>query len=240
MVLDRVESVVEGVVDGFFRTVLRGRVQPLEIARSLTRQAEEDKIISLSRVFVPNRYVVGLHADDMASLQAVAPELQAEFQRFLGEWVAERDYTVSGPLHVELAAREKIARGRVRVFAAHEGRPVEEEEVPTGVGRELLPEDAVGRLEGIHGPDSGRKFLLPPGRSLLGRGADCDIRLQDPLASRHHAAIEPRDGTWWVVDLDSTNGTILNDEEVQEALLHEGDRLQLGDSVLLVRLEELR
>jgi hypothetical protein len=226
-------------VDGFFRTVLRGRLQPLEIARSLTRQAEEEKIISLSRVFVPNRYVVGLHPEDMATLESVAPELEAEFQRFVGEWVAERDYTVTGPIRVKLAAQERVGRGRMRISCGHEGRPQEEEETPTAVGRHLLAEDAVGKLEVAEGPDAGRKFPLYPGRTLLGRGVDCDVVLQDTLVSRHHAALEPRDDGWWVTDLDSTNGTLVNDESVYETKLASGDRLQVGDTVFKLKLEEL-
>jgi len=236
---DRVESVVEGVVDGFFRTVLRGRIQPLEIARRLTRQAEEEKIISLSRVYVPNRFVVGLHAEDMTNLEAVAPELEAEFQRFVGEWVAERDYAVSGPIQVKLKAQERVARGRMRITCSVAGKVVAEEEAATGVIAGHLPEEAIGLLDGVSGPDGQRKFLLFPGRTLVGRGADCDIRLRDSLVSRHHAAIEPREDGWWLVDLDSTNGSRVNGERVQEVALTDGDTLQFGESSFRVRFQEL-
>ena len=239
MLIDKAEAVVEGVVDGLFRNVFRGRIQPLEIARQLTRHAEEAKIISLSRVYVPNRFVVGLHGEDMAALQAVAPELEADFQRFVGEWVAEHEYTVSGPIRVELRGQERVGRGKIRITCSLQNAPQPHEESPTGVVQGSLPEDAIGLMDGVEGPDVNRKFLLFPGRTIIGRGADCDIRLRDPLTSRHHATIEPRDGEWWLVDLDSTNGSRVNEERIKEACLQDGDTLQLGASVFKLRFQSI-
>lgn len=126
MVLQRVESFLEDVVDGCFGVLLRGKIQPLEIARRLTREAEEQKIITLNRVYIPNRFTVGLHPADMATLHAIAPELEAEFERFVGEWAIDRDYTVSGPVKVTLQPKERVARTRMAITA-------EIDEVPAGV-----------------------------------------------------------------------------------------------------------
>jgi hypothetical protein len=231
VLLDRLESAVEGVVDGVFRTVLRGKIQPLEIARQLTRQAEEEKVISLSRVYVPNHFTVGLHADEMSGLEAVAPELEADLQSYVGEWVAEHEYSVSGPIRVELRPQERVARSRFRVATAFEMGSQAEEESPTVVCQSK-PEDAVGRLEGIEGPDRGRRYLLFPSRRvILGRASECDLQLQDPLASRHHAALEQTEAGWRLTDLDSTNGTRINGQLADQADLQDGDIIQLGESV---------
>ena len=74
MLLERVESFLEDAVDGFFGLVLRAKIQPLEIARRLTREAEEQKIITLNRVYIPNRFQVDLHPADLDSLKAIGPE----------------------------------------------------------------------------------------------------------------------------------------------------------------------
>ena len=70
-------------------------------------------------------------------------------------------------------------------------------------------------------------FILSP---------DCDLQLQDPLASRHHVALEQNETGWRMVDLDSTNGTRLNGQLADEAELKDGDVVQLGESIFRVRL----
>jgi hypothetical protein len=142
VVLERLEAMLEDMVDGFFGFLLRGKIQPLEIARRLTREAEEQKIITLNRVYIPNRFTVGLHPADMTSLQAIAPELQAEFERFVGEWAIDRDYTVSGHIEVKLVPQEKVARSRMRIAAA-----IDEAEQPAPAEQPQRVEPASFELE---------------------------------------------------------------------------------------------
>jgi len=71
---------------------------------------------------------------------------------------------------------------------------------------------------------------------LVGRGPACDVRVEDPSLSARHCRIEPMDGAWKVIDLESRNGTFVNDVLVQQRLLADGDRLRLGRVVLRVRL----
>ena len=70
------------------------------------------------------------------------------------------------------------------------------------------------------------------GRTVAGRGSSCAVRLDDSTVSREHAAFVRRDGTWWVVDLGSTNGTAVNQRTAAEHALSDGDRVRLGDAVL--------
>jgi diguanylate cyclase (GGDEF)-like protein len=65
--------------------------------------------------------------------------------------------------------------------------------------------------------------------TLLGRGEDCDIVIDDPAVSRHHARIvREADGSFAVVDLGSTNGTFVNAQRVARVGLSTGFRVQLG------------
>lgn len=70
------------------------------------------------------------------------------------------------------------------------------------------------------------------GRTVAGRAPSCAVPLEDSSVSREHAAFVRRDGTWWVVDLGSTNGTAVNDRTAAEHELSDGDRVRLGDAVL--------
>ena len=68
----------------------------------------------------------------------------------------------------------------------------------------------------------------------VGREGDCDVVLTDATVSRHHLRLCFRDGSWILHDLDSTNGTLVNDHRVGRCRLIPGDRLTLGTARLLV------
>jgi len=66
----------------------------------------------------------------------------------------------------------------------------------------------------------------------IGRSPDCNVVIPDQLVSRNHAAIEKREDGFYIVDLESGNGTFLNEERVAESLLYDGDVIQVGDAVI--------
>jgi transcriptional regulator with GAF, ATPase, and Fis domain len=84
----------------------------------------------------------------------------------------------------------------------------------------------------------GEAQTIPLGTAplLVGRGADAGLRIQDPSLSARHCRIEPVEDGWKVVDLESRNGTFVNDVLVQQRLLADGDRLRLGRVLLRVSL----
>lgn len=69
---------------------------------------------------------------------------------------------------------------------------------------------------------------------LVGRGPLADFVLDASLVSRMHCRLSATDATLRVDDLDSTNGTFVNDQRVTTAVLHDGDRLRLGRLELTV------
>jgi len=98
----------------------------------------------------------------------------------------------------------------------------------------------------LQGAEIGRDFRLRRHGMIIGRGTEADVRLPDNVASREHARIERSwevDGEetlYEVVDLGSTNGTAVNSETVERALLHDGDKIQIGETVLkFVLLDDL-
>jgi hypothetical protein len=69
---------------------------------------------------------------------------------------------------------------------------------------------------------------------MIGRGSRCDISLTNDSVSCQHAKLIFRDGTWIIQDLGSTNGTIVNDQDIGRSQLHPGDRIRLGDQLLVI------
>jgi diguanylate cyclase (GGDEF)-like protein len=78
----------------------------------------------------------------------------------------------------------------------------------------------------------GKRFVLDRSPIRVGRGPDNHIVLEGDSVSRRHAHFERRSG-WHAVDEKSTNGTYINEEQVAgEALLHNGDRIKIGPTIL--------
>jgi pSer/pThr/pTyr-binding forkhead associated (FHA) protein len=80
-----------------------------------------------------------------------------------------------------------------------------------------------------------KAFPLERDVVVIGRLDDSDVVLPDPEISRRHAEVRRENGEFVLQDLGSTNGTLVNDEAVQERTLREGDRIAIGGSVLEFR-----
>lgn len=79
----------------------------------------------------------------------------------------------------------------------------------------------------------GKRFVLDQVRIRVGRGADNHIVLDGDSVSRRHAYFERRNGAWFVVDERSTNGTYVNEEQINlEAELRNNDRIKVGPTIL--------
>ena len=81
------------------------------------------------------------------------------------------------------------------------------------------------------GPGMGARYTLADSPVVLGRGTDCDIRINDHSVSRRHARIQPGADGYYAVDLQSTNGTFVNDQPAMMYKLKDGDYLRVGNCI---------
>jgi two-component system cell cycle response regulator len=81
------------------------------------------------------------------------------------------------------------------------------------------------------GPGMGARYALADTPVVLGRGNDCDIRINDHSVSRRHARIQPGADGYYAVDLQSTNGTFVNDVPASICKLKDGDYLRVGNCI---------
>jgi hypothetical protein len=78
------------------------------------------------------------------------------------------------------------------------------------------------------------EYELPPGLTVIGRGANCNLTIDDALLSRDHAAIRLSDARVTIRDLGSRNGTFVNGERItDDAELHDGDRIRVGTTEMI-------
>lgn len=83
------------------------------------------------------------------------------------------------------------------------------------------------------GGDAGRTIAVAPGQTVtVGRLKTCDVPLDDEAVSRRHCTLHVREGTCVLVDLQSANGTFVNDQRVSTAEVAVGDRIRAGATVI--------
>jgi len=100
-----------------------------------------------------------------------------------------------------------------------------------GSGRQSHPLKAY--LAVLTGEKAGSQYSLPnDSGTVIGRSGECDIHIEDQDASRQHAVIQPIGEEYYLRDMDSTNGTLINGQPVDKKILKHGDKITIGKQVL--------
>jgi len=249
-VLRNLESKLAGLVEGTFSRAFKSEVRPVEIARKLTREMEQNKVQSLSRTYAPNEYAVWLSPEDRAQFEGYEEDLAQELGGYLLEHArGERIALVTRP-SVEFRTDERLRLGEFGIQARQVQAPKREEDPPSqgDEGHTMVYSVSDRVAEPLREPDPrrGRARLRVEGRSelvgskgaVLGRSRDADVVLDDPNVSRRHAEVRPSGGSWIVNDLGSTNGIKLNGRRVDgPQSLKRGDVIELGTSRVTFELE---
>jgi Protein of unknown function (DUF3662)/FHA domain len=249
--LSRFERRLEGLVSGVFARAFKGAVEPVELAAALKREVDNTaRILSRDRRLVPNSFMIELGTDDFQRLSEYGQTLQHELANELREHADIQRYTFSGPIDIVLTERENLPVGRFRVRSATVGSPVRQRP-PANDGQTQLqsmpppppqapPPRPAGPVQVLLEMSGRTRPVNPPG-VVLGRGTDADIQVNDPGVSRRHAEIrlmpEGPDGVRVVVvDLGSTNGTLVNGRRTSESELTDGSTIKIGTTELTLRI----
>jgi hypothetical protein len=235
--LQRFESRLEQIVSGAFAKAFRSAVQPVEVAAALQREVDNTaQILSRNRRLVPNQFHVELSPADHARLSPYSSTLAQELTEMLREHAHDQAYVFTGPVSIVFDEREDLTTGRFRVRSAAMAKV-------TPSAERAATDTAVRRAEVVLEVNGMRHPIEPPGM-VVGRGADADLRINDPGVSRRHAEIrvhardpdDARDTGVSVVDLGSTNGMFVNDRRVERAALRDGDTIKVGHTAMTVHL----
>ena len=258
-VLRAIESRIEGLFEGVFGRAFRSHVQPVELARKLAKEMDENRSVSVSRVYVPNEYTVYLSPGDRTQFSAYEGSLVGELQEYLAEHARREAYALLTPPRVLLETDGDLAIGEfgiaTRVAQPDELSPRLPEPAPVaapvGIPPARAPEPVAPTM--IYRPEpepepepeapretvtltvDGRPIAVTAGRVVVGRSRECDVRLDDGNVSRRHAELQRGDDSGWtIVDLGSTNGTEVNGRRItRRTPLADGDRIVIGGTELV-------
>jgi hypothetical protein len=214
--LDNFEKGLERAVNGAFAKTFRSGLQPVEITAALKREIDtKAAVVSRDRVLVPNTFTVRMSPTDHDRMAGLGPALIDELTDLVQKHAASQRFQFAGGISITLASDQGLAVGMVQV----DSRNVKGQVAWTPV------------LD-----VAGKRYPILKGRTVIGRGSEADVTLDDSGASRRHAEVQ-WDGTRARVrDLGSTNGTQLNGSPMKEAVLEPDSVITIGRSRIVFRV----
>jgi Protein of unknown function (DUF3662)/FHA domain len=253
-VLRSIEHRIESLVEGVFGRAFRSHVQPVELARKLAKEMDDHKTVSISRVYVPNEYVLYLAPRDREQFASYEDSLLTELGDYLSEHARREGYSLLSTPRVLLEEDDDLEMGEFGIatrMVQPKGRPeapepemIEAPEPsptrvfkPPAAATAAVSAQEAEELGLAHEPRAlltigGKRHDIGRDAVVIGRSHECDITIEDPNVSRRHAEVRLEDGAWWIVDLGSTNGIEVNGKRVDRARLAPDDRVVIGRTEL--------
>jgi pSer/pThr/pTyr-binding forkhead associated (FHA) protein len=247
-VLRNIEHKIESLFEGVFGRAFRANVQPVELARKLIKEMDDHKSVSVSKVYVPNEYEVYLSEADRAQFAEYEDSLVDELRDYLVEHARREGYVLLSQPRVSFETDSDLALGEFGIATRMTQKPAGAAAAPEpgatmiykpvqqpteaasaeelGVGREVVALEVAGQSHPVE-----------KRRVVLGRSRECDIQVNDPNISRRHAEIRQDGATYWLVDLDSTNGIEVNGRRQKRVKLENGTRATLGSTEVVFHRE---
>lgn len=211
------------------------------------------------RATAPNIFTVQLHENDRAALSDLEKALIAELTDAAKQYAKDEGFALAGEVSVAIVTDATLKPGKFEVRAeikADSGLPsagpaeaASPAPTPPVVALPMTPPTvATPSIPPVPAPPTpaveknatlimadGTKIAVKPGVLSIGRSAESSVPLNDTNASRRHAEIRSRgEGTrieWYLVDLGSTNGTMLNGVKISgDQRLRNGDALMFGST----------
>jgi Protein of unknown function (DUF3662)/FHA domain len=253
--LKHIEKRMESLVEGVFGRAFRRQIHPVEIAKGLTKQMDEGRMVSISRTYAPNDFTVHLSREDTESIRAYQASLNDELIQYASTHAENKNYHLMTPPRIRFETedtlrfgefgvtakltggdgpREKGApqdtSGQTRIFRSEESSGGQMDQGTATISADEARRHGLAReiVEIVLGDE--KHPLDGRGPWSVGRSQENDIVINDPNVSRRHARISRADGGFVVEDLGSTNGTLLDGAPIDRERIEGGDELTFGQS----------
>lgn len=227
-----IERRLENLVEGFFNHRFSSAIQPIELARKLAAETDRKRQVSVARTYAPNVFMIHLSQADFEAVDGFRDALTAELGSYVKAHARDRGYRFSGSVHISIAPEPDLQPGECTIHSH-----IEEFGGAAGIvdggtqiisARELSEALKPGKSAVLSETDTGATYSLRRRTVTLGRKSDNDIVIADPGASRYHARVEMDGDEFYLVDLESTNGTLHNGRPCERVRLSEDDTVTIG------------
>lgn len=217
-VFGKFERGIENAVNSVFGRAFKSEIKPVEIASAINRAIDEGAAVySRSRTISPNVFAVTLSPDDFARLDQWGRESIAdELIDHAVKYATSQGYTFLGPLTVSFTSNEEAGTGTVRV----DSQTVRGAVAPVTTS---APSPANPIID-----VQGQRYLLTGPVTIIGRGSDADIVVDDTGVSRHHLELRVTPRGVIATDLNSTNGSFVEGHRITAATLVDGNTITIG------------
>ncbi|WJZ14334.1 DUF3662 and FHA domain-containing protein [Corynebacterium gottingense] len=265
--LAKLDSSMQRGLDNSMAALFGGKVVPAEIEELVKQEAQDSVVVTDRDEYVsPNVFAVGVSSKDLENLSQQR-DLPADLAEQLMRYVRNLGWFLDGPAVVRIAEESGLRTGQLRVSSYIDQEPdvvsgfdaivAEPKKKRHRHAASQVPTDHNHQEDHMNEPTtdaaatggtptvslllqdgSSRTYLVHEGSNILGRSNDADFRLPDTGVSRQHAEITWDGEVAVLVDLQSTNGTTVNEEPVENWMLADGDVITLGHSHIEVRIVE--
>ncbi len=240
--LGKLERTLEGAVEGVFSRAFRTQLQPIEIAKRLTREVETHRNVSVSSIIIPNVYLVYLSPANFATFNEFSLQLLTELEQYLQDYATEHKYTAVGPFAVRLLEDAALKPNELLFSVNADPNATPSAPPAPSVLRSYDDKkkqicsaiNPPAELVMLTGDEKGRVIALRDNLTI-GRNDENMLVVQGVGVSRYHAEIFWEDGCWVLRDLGSKNGTLVNGRVINEHVLKIGDKILIGEMELVVR-----
>ena len=215
MVLKRIEQKLEKLVEGTFTRVFPSSVKPIELGKRGRRVLEDKKTIGVQgQIIIPNRYVISLSPKDLENIESIQESIQREISSSIRDHANDENYHFQGTLTVEIFSNSSLKTGSIEVDG-------------------LFEENKGGFPPGSLIDENGKRLIITEQKLSIGRDTKSTMQVVDVEVSRNHAEIRLLNTSFVLIDLQSTNGTFVNGQRVQEHTLQNFDQIKIGSTILL-------
>jgi hypothetical protein len=215
-ILDNFEKGLERAVNGAFAKTFRSGLQPVEISAALKRELDtKAAVVSRDRILAPNSFRVQLAPSDYERMVGIGPTLVDDLNQIVQQHASQQGFQFAGAISIELVDESRLSTGMVQIDSAN---------VQSQVSWTPVLDVA------------GRRHPITKARTIVGRGSDADITVDDTGTSRKHVEILWDGSHAQARDLGSTNGSQLNGRPFQRANLEPDSVIQIGRTDIVFRI----
>lgn len=227
--LEEIESKLEKLVEGIFSSKFPSKLEPIEIVRQLKKKMEKEKMVSVDTVYVPHIYEIKVSEEDYQHLSLIGKSLTDELSKWLEKEAVEENWSFTGKPQITISPSPDIKLGNFKVLSKGEPAMKSPAEI-AGVQN---------RINIILKTNSGEtvEHSIDNNGVILGRAASADINIPGSKISRYQAKIFLSDGKLVIEDLNSTNGTFVNEKRVDRTVLNDNDKIRLANIGLTLNIK---